>query len=97
LLFDVLSINSIVYLDGDVADLIYNEGNNRKSDQNNQIWLTTEKKTNDYITYDYYWCIVGDQDQHLVVLMEVFHDYALPKNRNYQLNSYRKVVNDSFL
>jgi len=36
LLFDVLSTNSIVYLDGDVADLICNEGNKRKFDQNHQ-------------------------------------------------------------
>ncbi len=45
----------------------------------------TEKKTTDDVTYDYYWCIDGHQDQHLVVLMEVFHDYALPKSRNYQM------------
>jgi hypothetical protein len=32
-MFDVLSINSIVYLIDDVADLMYNEGNKRKSGQ----------------------------------------------------------------
>jgi hypothetical protein len=46
-MFDVLSTYSIVYLVGDVADLMCNEGNKRKSGQQTiKRSLTTENKNN---------------------------------------------------
>ncbi len=50
LIFDVLSINSIVYLIDGVADLMYNEGNKKNSvkKKTKQIRLTTDKINNDY-------------------------------------------------
>lgn len=48
LIFDVLSINLIVYLVDDVADLMWNGGNNRKFGQQREeknIQIDNEKKT----------------------------------------------------
>jgi len=49
LLFDVLSTNSIVYLVGDAADLMCNEGNKRISNQNNTYEQKLEKDNDNHL------------------------------------------------
>jgi len=49
LLFDVLSTNSIVYLVGDAADLMCNEGNKRISNQNNTYEQQLEKDNDNHL------------------------------------------------
>jgi hypothetical protein len=49
LLFDVLSANSIVYLVGDAADLMCNEGNKKISNQNNTYEQQLEKDNDNHL------------------------------------------------